>query len=88
MMNLKLIPSVALLAIITFAGLNVAAPRKLLVRDKVFNYLGALPIKDDRTGQLVQNDLNDTEIQAKPESDQAEAEAACWRLINEKSGEL
>ena len=62
-----------------------AAPSKTDVLSKVFNYQGMLSIKDDRTGEIIKADGNQTEPVTAPE-DLAEAEAACWNMINEQSG--
>ena len=49
---------------------------------KVFNYQGALPpIKDDRTGEIIKSDANETEVAEGNAID----EDACWDLIVERS---
>lgn len=63
-----------------------AAPKELTALNKVFNYQGSLPIKDDRTGEVIKNQDNQTEVTTELPFDQAQAEAACWMLINERSG--
>ena len=52
---------------------------------KVFNYLGEMPIKDERTGEIIKSEANETAVTTSPE--QAAAEAACWKMIVEQSGE-
>lgn len=54
-----------------------------LPNNKVFNYQGEMPIKDENTGQLIKNDSNST---TESPSELADAEAACWQLINEQTG--
>lgn len=56
------------------------------VLTKVFNYQGSMPIKDDRTGQVIKSDANDTDL-IEPPANQAN-EAACWNLIVEQSGKF
>lgn len=62
------------------------APNKADAMSKVFNYQGMLLIKDDRTGEIIKADGNQTESATVP-PELAEAEAACWNMINEQSGE-
>lgn len=70
-LSIKLI-LIAVAAIQTLQ-LVIAAPN-----NKVFNYQGSMPIKDETTG----NNSNKTE----PPAELADAESACWQMINEQSG--
>lgn len=91
-MNTKLafFSSLALLALLLLGSdqslSEAAAAGRESPTSKVFNYEGYMPIKDDRTGELVREDgapVNETSSQAL-----TDAEEACWKLINEQSGEL
>lgn len=57
----------------------------MVAMNKVFSYQGSLPIKDDRVEEVIKDQSNATEANKLP-FDQAEAEAACWQMINEQSG--
>lgn len=57
----------------------------MLAMNKVFSYQGSLPIKDDRAEEVTKDQSNATEATKLP-FNQAEAEAACWKMINEQSG--
>ena len=62
----------------------VIEPRTSLFPMKVFNYQGDLPpIKDDRTGEIIQSDATNGTGSANVTS---EAEKLCWDLIVEQSG--
>lgn len=52
---------------------------------KVFNYLGQLPIREEQTGFDQNNDTSLAEMVAS--NNTSAAEAACWQLIHEQSGE-
>lgn len=62
----------------------IAMPNESVLLNKVFNYQGDLPIKDENTGQTIKNDSNSTNTEPPPEL--ADVEAACWQLINEQTG--
>lgn len=52
---------------------------------KVFNYQGALPpIKDDRTGEIIRSDSNETDATTLSGDDGE----ACWNLIVERSSKF
>lgn len=84
---MKFIISISVITILVFASYwtALAAANTSI---KVFKYQGDLPIKDDRTGGLVNENGNPTNetIEGMTEQEQSEAEAACWKLINEQSG--
>lgn len=79
-----LIPLVALFS----AGCQtrVIEPRERDIVLKVFNYEGSLPIKDDRTGEVIKEDDTIPMSDTSPSSNQTIDEAACWNLIVEQSG--
>lgn len=82
---------IIIFGLIGLASCELVANKNLgTLMTKVFNYQGSLPIKDERTGELIKQDSNETEAIEKPLTDQelSEAEAACWKLINGGSGEL
>lgn len=62
-----------------------ASPTAVLISRKVFNYQGVLPIKDDRTGAILTELKNETTA-VETSNDTSAAEAACWQMINEQSG--
>jgi len=85
--------SFAILSLIT--GCTARATVELRGNDvaiKKFNYQGPLPIKDDRTGEVInkEDDEEDTVpmLDTSSQSNQTIDEAACWKLIVEQSGEF
>lgn len=62
---------------------GMTAPQESMVLNKVFNYQGPMPIKDDKTGEVI---LGKNQTAIRPPAELAAAEAACWKLINEQSG--
>lgn len=62
----------------------LSAPDASRLLPKVFTYQGLMPIKDDR--QTISKPLNINESNATTSADTSEAEAVCWKLINEQSG--
>lgn len=72
-----------LVASMMLINTTVASPTKLL--SKVFTYQGSLPIKDDLTGAIIHEENNDTATSTSL-NETAVAEAACWDLVNEQSG--
>lgn len=77
--------SLLIVGTLNFYQVN-AAPREDVMLNKVFNYQGSLPIKDDRTEEVIKTEVNSTELSVDSAADLAAAEAACWKLLNEQSG--
>lgn len=72
----------SLMIIGVLAGCQSAVIEPKTQAIKVFNYQGALPpIKDDRTGEIIKSDANQTEVVEGNSID----EEACWNLIVERS---
>lgn len=63
-----------------------AAPETTNLMKKVFTYQGQMPIKDEKVDATMKSIINTTEVVVTPPSELSEAEAACWKLINEQSG--
>lgn len=63
-----------------------AAPKENVMLNKVFNYQGSMPIKDDRAEEVIRPEVNSTELSIDSAADLEAAEAACWKLLNEQSG--
>lgn len=63
----------------------IAMPNNPLLINKVFNYQGDLPIKDENTGQTIKSNSNGTSTNTELPLELADAEAACWQLINEQT---
>ena len=72
------------LGVVGFSQSAIIEPSQSVKANKIFNYQGAMLIKDDRTGELIRDNSNDTEIVL--EEQQNLDEAACWNLIVERSG--
>lgn len=85
MMNYSISISFLLFAALHFHEV-CGAPRDPTNSNKVFNYQGSLPIRDDRVEEVIKNQANDTGVTTNLPFDQGEAEAACWKMINEQSG--
>lgn len=78
---MKAINSMIIL-VASLSNLVLALPRVPSV--KSFNYEGTMPIREDESNPARSNGTS--VVTMKPE-DQAAAEAACWTLIREESGE-
>lgn len=80
--------SMLLIGAINCQGAIIEPKVNEMTLTKMFNYQGIMPpIKDDRTGEIIKNDANVTDL-IEPTSNQIENEAVCWNLIVEQSRKL
>lgn len=91
MSNMIVINSLVAFLLLLAAASQTSLAGHLLANqlgNKVFDYQGSMPIKDDRVGDWNASAAvtGQASTQMKPE-DQKAAELACWKLISEESGE-
>lgn len=78
------------ISVFIFATCCLGVSRALVVPDgqstynKVFNYVGPMPLKEERVDGANENETNNTSIETTTMS-LSEQEAICWEVIVEQS---